>query len=108
MTIVFGLITADGEGFFGRYEKFTKEEFTTFIQGAHAWFGKMLIILDGASQHRAKIVRQAIAEMNGEIMLKFLPPDYPDLNTIEEMWRQLKMAVLSGPYIKFGKMCNDV
>ena len=108
MTIVFGLITADGEGFFRRYEKFTKEEFAAFIQGAHIWFGKLLIILDGASQHRAKIVQQAISEMNGEVILKFLPPGCPDLNAIEEVWRQLKMAVLSGPYIKFGKMCQDI
>lgn len=107
MTIVLGLITANGEGF-GRYEKFTKEEFTTFIQDAHSWFGKLLIILDGASQHRARIVRQVIAEMNGKVILKFLPPDCPDLNAIEEVWRQLKMAVLSGPHIKFGKMCNDI
>ena len=108
MTIVFGLITVNGEGFFGRYKKFTKEEFTTFIQDAHSWFGKLLIILDGASQHRAKIVKQAIAEMNGEVILKFLPPGCPDLNAIEEVWRQLKMAVLSGSCIKFGKMCNDI
>ena len=32
--------------------------------------------------------------MNGEVRLVFLPPDCPDLNAIEEIWRQMKHAVL--------------
>ena len=32
-TIVFGLLTADGEGFFQKYAAFTKEEFVKFSEG---------------------------------------------------------------------------
>ena len=84
-TIVFGFITVDGGGFFKRYAAFTKEEFVDFLEATYKWFGKTIMVLDGASQHRAKIVREALKEMNGEVRLVFLPPGCPDLNAIEEI-----------------------
>ena len=107
-TIVFGFITTDGGGFFKRYAAFTKDEFADFLKAAHKWFGKTIMVLDGASQHRARIVREALREMNGEARLAFLPPGCPDLNAIEEIWRQLKHAVLDTPIVKFHKMCEDI
>ena len=47
-TIVFGFITTDGGGFFKRYSSFTKEEFVDFLKAAHKWFGKIIMVLDGA------------------------------------------------------------
>ena len=107
-TIVFGMFTLDGRGFFERYDRFTKEEFVRFLKAAHKKFGKILMILDGAPQHRAKDVREALEEMNGEMELKFLPPGCPDLNAIEELWRQMKHAVLDMAYVKLSKMCEDI
>ena len=107
-TIVFGFITVDGGGFFKRYATFTKEEFVDFLEAVHKWFGKTIMVLDGASQHRAKIVRETLREMNGEVRLVFLPPGCPDLNAIEEVWRQMKHAVLDAPTVKLHKMCEDI
>ena len=47
-TIVFGLITLDGEGFFQRYDSFTGKEFVEFLKAACERFGKILMITDGA------------------------------------------------------------
>ena len=44
----------------------------------------------------------------GGVELQFLPPGCPDLNAIEEIWRQMKRAVLDIPYVAFGKMCSDI
>ena len=107
-TIVFGLITNDGEGYFERHDKFTKDEFESFLRNACQKFGKLLMILDRAPQHKAKAVRDALKELNGQVKLLFLPAGCPDLNAIEELWRQMKMAVLTGPYVKFKKMCTDI
>ena len=107
-TIVFGLITNDGEGYFERHDKFTRDEFESFLRNACKKFGKLLMILDRAPQHKAKVVRDALDELNGQVKLLFLPPGCPDLNAIEELWRQMKMAVLTGPYVKFKKMCSDI
>ncbi len=68
----------------------------------------MVMIPDRAPQHRAKAVQDAIDEMGGEVKLACLPPGCPDLNAMEELWRQMKHAVLSGPYVKFSKMCRDI
>ena len=63
------------------------------------------MILDRAPQHRAKDIKVAVEELGDQVILKFLPPGCPDRNAIEELWRQLKMNVLSGPYIN---MYDDV
>ena len=52
-TVVFGLITLDGEGFFWRYGSFTGKEFVEFLKAACERFGKILMITDGAPQHRS-------------------------------------------------------
>ena len=46
--------------------------------------------------------------MDGEVELVYLPPGCPDLNAMEELWRQMKRAVPSGPYVKSSKMRRDV
>ena len=40
--------------------------------------------------------------------LQFLPPGCPDLNAIEEVWRQMKHAILDVPYVRFSSMCSDI
>ena len=107
-TVVFGIITNNGEKYFERHEKFTKEEFNSFLRNACKKFGKLLMILDRAPQHKAKIVQDTLEELDGMVKLLFLPPGCPDLSAIEEVWRQMKMAVLTGPYVKFKKMCSDI
>ena len=83
-TIVFDLITLDGEGFFQRYGSFTGKEFVEFLKAACERFGKVLMITDGAPQHRSKFVREEIGRLDG-VELQFLPPGCPDLNAIEEV-----------------------
>ncbi len=73
-TIIFGLITNNGEGYFERHEKFTKDEFKSFLRNACKKFGKLLMILDRAPQHKAKVVQDALEELNGQVKLLFLPP----------------------------------
>ena len=106
-TIVFGLITLDGEGFFQRYGSFTGSEFAGFLKAACERSGKILMITDGAPQHRSKFVRKEIGRLDG-VELQFLPPGCPDLNAIEEAWRQMKHAVLDVPYVRFSSMCSDI
>lgn len=108
-TVVFGLITDDGRSFFKRYDKFTKDEFADFLREAHARFGKpIMMILDRAPQHKAKIIQKTLRDLGGAVELEFLPPGCPDLNAIEEVWRQMKRAVLDIPYVTVAGMHEDV
>ena len=105
--VVFGLITSDGKDFFVRYDRFRKEEFVDFLKRTHEKFGKILMILDGAPQHRANDVKAELASLDG-LELAFLPPGCLDLSAIEEVWRQMKHVVLDARYVTFGNMCHDV
>ena len=40
--------------------------------------------------------------------LEFLPPGCPDLNAIEEVWRQMKRAVLDIPYVTIAGMHENI
>ena len=106
-TVVFGLITLNGEGFFQRYGSFTGKEFVELLKAACERFGKALMITDSAPQHRSKFVKEEIGRLDG-VELQFLPPGCPDLNAIEEVWRQMKHAILDVPYVRFSSMCSDV
>ena len=78
------------------------------MEAVRKWFGKTMMVLDGASQHRAGIALEALKEMNGEARLASLPPGCPDLSAIEGIWRQMKRAVLDAPAVKLHKMCEDM
>ena len=108
-TIVFGLITNDGSSFFKWYDKFTKGEFANFLKETHAQFGKpIMMILDRAPQHKDKSIQETLKDLGGAVKLEFLPPGCPDLNAIEEVWRQMKRAVLDIPYVTVAGMREDI
>lgn len=48
--------------------------------------GKIYLILDNASYHHAKVVKNYI-DRKGRIKLIFLPPYSPNLNPIERLWK---------------------
>lgn len=51
------------------------------------------IVLDNASYHRARIVRDVAAALNIELL--FLPPYSPNLNLIERVWKLVKKLALN-------------
>ena len=84
---------------FERYDRFTKDEFADFLIKAYRRFGMLLMILDRAPQHKAALVHETLAGLNGMIELEYLPPGCPELNAVEEIWRQMKHAVLDVTYL---------
>ena len=58
--IVFSLITLDEEGFFQRYASFTGKESVESLRAACERFGKILMVTDGAPQHRSRLIREEI------------------------------------------------
>ena len=54
---------------------------------------KILLVLDNARYHHAKIIQPWLEEMKDVIELFFLPPYSPDLNPIEMLWKKTRRAV---------------
>jgi len=46
----------------------------------------VLVIWDGSTTHRSKIVREFVAGQNGRLTLEFLPGYAPELNPVEYLW----------------------
>ena len=51
------------------------------------------VVLDNASYHRAKVVRQCAESLDIELL--FLPPYSPNLNLIERVWKLVKKLALT-------------
>jgi transposase len=51
------------------------------------------VVLDNASYHRAKVVRQCAEALYIELL--FLPPYSPNLNLIERVWKLVKKLALT-------------
>lgn len=54
---------------------------------------RLHLILDHASVHSSKKTRQALAQLSGRVVLRFLPPYCPEGNRIERVWLDLHANV---------------
>lgn len=54
---------------------------------------KIVLVLDNARYHHAKMIQPWLESMKDVIELFFLPPYSPDLNAIEMLWKKTRRAV---------------
>jgi transposase len=56
---------------------------------------KLLIVWDGAAQHKSRIVRAYLDRTRGALQMALLPGYAPDLNPVEYLWAWLKRHALA-------------
>lgn len=56
---------------------------------------KLLIVWDGAAQHKSRIVREYLDSTQGAVQMALLPAYSPDLNPVEYLWAWLKRHALA-------------
>jgi len=56
---------------------------------------KMMIVWDGAAQHKSRVVREYLGSTDGAIQMALLPGYAPDLNPVEYLWAWLKRHALA-------------
>ncbi len=59
-------------------------------------FGKVILIIDRAPWHRAKKVKKYLFKRRREIKIIWFPRGCPEMNPVEECWRQAKIEVNGG------------
>ena len=61
---------------------------------------KVFLVVDGHPAHKAKVVKDYVAETKGGLELYFLPPYAPDLNPDEFVWNYMKSTGVSKKPLK--------
>jgi transposase len=56
---------------------------------------KLLIVWDGAAQHKSRVVREYLDGTHGAVQMALLPGYAPDLNPVEYLWAWLKRHALA-------------
>ena len=83
-------------------ERFTAKTFLRFIRKLRREYPSrpILLIADGASIHKAKVVKTFQKENNSWLCLEILPAYSPELNPTEKSWGFIKTKKLNGSQAK--------
>ena len=100
---IFGAMGRNGQLITLENETFDAETFRQFLskllleavvgRKATGEKKKILLILDNAKYHHAKILQTWLEDVSDVLELFFLPPYSPDLNPIEMLWKKTRRNV---------------
>jgi transposase len=81
-------------------EQYTAVTFLSFLEKVVDQYpvGKIVIVLDNARIHHAKLLQPFLSEMNGRLELVFLPAYSPQFNLVEGLWKWLKSDVINNVF----------
>jgi hypothetical protein len=90
---VFGALAENGQQLFRQYPKCNQNYFLQYVKELSRKFHKVILYLDRAPWHKtSKAVQQYFKKHQDRIVAKWLPPKWPELNPVEECWKQGKNA----------------
>jgi len=104
---VYGTITIKGDQLFRIYKKFNAITFVEYLKEIHYKYGKIALILDRASVHKSKKVKDFLAD-NPDVKLIWLPKGSPYLNMIEQCWKISKHVLLVSEYYAMFTIMNNM
>ena len=89
-----------GRVYVEEHKKYDAEVFLQFLKNVLSQYpnGKIVIILDNAKIHHAKLLEEFLEKNKNRLELVFLPPYSPNLNKIEELWGWLKDSVINNVF----------
>lgn len=102
---VYGTITINGDQLFRIYKKFNSITFVEYLKELHYKYGKIALILDRASVHKSKKVKEFLAD-NPDVKLIWLPKGSSYLNMIEQCWKISKHVLLVSEYYAMFTIMN--
>ena len=85
-----GALTWQGKFHYQEMGRQVKEEVLKFIRRLHKRYKKVLFILDRATWHKNNLVMGYFEVNKKTLDYMFLPAGAPDLDPVEECWRQTR------------------
>ena len=95
--VVYGAVADDGTRLMRTYDTFNAANFVRYLGPARKKWGKVLLIMDNASQHKSRKVRRYL-ERTPDVVLLYLPVARPELSAVEEVWRQAKYRLVTSEF----------
>jgi transposase len=88
-----GAITEDGDRFLSRFEEYVTADYTKhfILKLCKGIEDDLIVVLDGAPYFQASAVTDLAAR--DDLAFATLPVYSPELNPVEECWRQLQQAL---------------
>jgi len=116
---IFGAMGRNGQLITLENEKFDAETFRLFLskllleaivgRKASGEKKKILLVLDNARYHHAKILKPWLEDTSEVLELFFLPPYSPDLNPIEMLWKKTRRNVTHNRFFEsLQTLCYDL
>lgn len=94
-----------GDIYCEEHENYDAQTFLGFLKNVvKRYSGKIVLVLDNARIHHAKLIQPFLAENNHRLELMYLPPYSPNLNLIEGLWGWLKNRVINNVF--YDKTCE--
>lgn len=90
----------EGTVYCEEHEKYDANIFLSFLQKTLSLYptGKIVMILDNARIHHAKLIQPFLEKNKSRLELMFLPPYSPELNLIEGLWGWMKSDVINNRF----------
>ena len=109
-TCLFGTVSLNGKQLFRQYDTVNGESFLTYMKKLKRRFGALLIFLDKSTpHHRNRHVRQWLRRNSNHVKVKWFPTARPELNPIEECWRQSRDIIQANRiYPTFEAMKKEI
>lgn len=81
-------------------EQYTAETFLAFLKTVLTRYpaGKIVMVLDNARIHHAKLLQPFLEEQDRRLEFVFLPPYSPQFNIVEGLWKWLKADVINNVF----------
>lgn len=91
---------AEGKIVWKEDEQYNAESFLAFLKQILDAYptGKIVMVLDNARIHHAKLLSSFLQENKNRLELVFLPPYSPELNLVEGLWKWLKADVINNVF----------
>jgi transposase len=116
---IFGAMGRNGQLITLENENFNAETFRLFLEKLllevdigrkkDGCKKKILLVLDNAKYHHAKILQPWLKEVSKVLELFFLPPYSPDLNPIEMLWKKTRRNVTHNRFFdSLQSLCYDL
>jgi len=86
--------------------KINGKKFLPFLRRLHKHHPKLCIIIDNASWHLTKDVKEFVRENNIK-MIRLLPYS-PELNPIEQYWKNIKQWLGAKPFFSKDELIREL